>query len=633
MRKLNKLAAAIAVALSAGVMAPQAHAVISAHYDQEGDALIFPLFYGVLENYYAIYNNSNLWVQGHIRFRGAAWSGELLDMDIILSPNDVFVFHLTDMDADGHWELDQSLDPNNFMYTGHSNTTCSANVPDNTGSATTLDECHDFSDVLFPTLATGSNTLDPTLYPNINDTIVADQKAYGYIEFIGEAVLVGCDAPPDEGCDLDIGEANDGHAGDNQDDWPINTWLWSDDDRGATRTDAHVPVAGTLDGVGNWLSGQFWIAVPGGMSTGMAGSALMFRNFRTDSGFGTHRIDDLTYPFDSEVILHTDNPAVDDAAYVYRFPDDDAYEEVISFNNTWGPTFADGDDYNVGANAVLTYTVLDASGAPSTTSGIKVVPPIMLGGASGNMLLQDAYQAGTLVGADLWDTLSAGTIYYRANSVAEVDLALNKNAQSFTGHFFDGMSSNKSATASPLMTAYFAHFPTKFYRAELVRLEDAPDLNNPPRGDYADLSHYINGMVDFLLSERAVKVYDVETWDTDENHECIPGVTSIVSPTVLDPGMTGVQGFEVENCQWPFRYELNLVTIQDLKATHDSTVVQNFMEGQLNVFPRDNNLTPTATDDVFRQSYPGLWYSFDLELATVQLRHWLPMFRSEWVED
>jgi hypothetical protein len=621
MRKLNKLAAAITVALSAGVMAPQAHAVISAHYDQEGDAMLFPLFYGVLENYYAIHNNSNLWVQGHLRFRGAAWSGELLDKDIILSPHDVFVFRVTDMDQDGYWEVDQSLDPNNFMYTGHANATCSGNVPENTGSTTTVAQCQDFSDVLFPTL-TGSDggVLDPANYPNINDQIIADQKAYGYIEYIGEAVLVGCDTPESgvgEGCDLD-------GDGDNQNDWPLDAWDWSD-----AEANGDVGVAGTLDGVGNWLSGQFWISLPGSASTGVSGAALMFRDFRTASPAGTHRVEH-TYPWDTEVILHTDNPAIADAPYVYRFGDEDAYENDVSFNNTWGPTLADGDDYDLGVNAVLNYTVLDATGTtptPNYGNSVRQTLPTM-----GNVAVMNAYSASgsAAAGADFWDDLAAVTggvlAYNRVNSIAEVDLAINKNAQSFTGHYFDLGSSNKGSGGAPLMSAYFVHFPTKFYRAE---------LKEPAGRPYAGLSHYINYIVDYLLGGEVIKVYDVETWNTDEDYECVPGQTSIVSPTVLDPGMTGVQGFEVENCQWPFRYELNLVTIQELKSTHeDSPMVQAFTEGQLNAFPEYSNLSAATNTEVFAQSYPGLWYSFDLELGTnVDLRHWLPMIRSEWVED
>jgi len=611
MRKLNKLAAAIAVALSAGVMAPQANAVISTHYDQEGDALIFPVYYGVLENYYTIHNNSNLWVQGHLRFRNAAWTGEVLDMDVILSPNDVFVFRLTDMDGDGYWELDQSLDPRNFMYTGHSDATCSGNVPEVTGSTTTVSECHDFSTALFPTepadMVVGDNILDPSLYPNISDQVISDAKAYGYIEFIGEAVLVGCDTQPREGCDLD-------GDGDNQNDWPLNSWVWdqNDPDGNGIRDD--------LDGVGNWLSGQFWIAMPGANATsGMSGAAVMFRDFRTDDPLMCRRV--TNYP-DPEVILHIDDPTTADDAYVYRFPDSSAYERDVSFNNTWGPTLADGDDYNLGIGSVLNYTVLDAAGTPPTANtfdgtSVQTLPPI------GNVAVMDAYRQGTTsASSDYWDDIYGADIYNQCNSIAEVDLAINRNAQNFSGHFFDGASNSKAAGAMSLLSVYFAHFPTKFYRAEEILSAVPPSLSGG-LFTHVNLGHRINHAVNGLLDSSFAKIYDVEVWDLFENHECTPGTDTIVSPSPV----------EVRTCQWPFSYELSLVTIQDLKSTQ-SGVSTTATEGQVLLFPTTNNLA-SANPTTFNTSYPALLYGFDLELgaAGADLSHWLPMFRSEWVQD
>lgn len=591
MRKLNKLAAAIAVALSAGVMAPQAHAIISAHYDQEGDAMLFPVFYGVLDNYYAIHNNSNLWVQGHLRFRGAAWSGELLDMDIILSPGDVFTFRVTDLDGDGVGELDQTTDPGNFVYTG----------------LTTDEGYMEFKDSLFPNLVTGDVALDPSLYDNITDTATADQMAFGYIEFIGEAVLVGCDVPPTEGCDLD----NDGN---NQNDWPLTAWDWdaADPDNDNVQDD--------LTGVGNWLSGQWWISLPGGTTSGMSGAALMFRDFRTDD-VGTvaapvmRRIENYPNP---EVILHVDDPTVNDDAYVYRFPDSDRYEQYVSFNNTWGPTLADGDDYNLGAGSVLTYTVLDAAGtAPTGNSGnVKQTMPTV-----GNVAVQNAYLAGGAGGGqDYWDDALTGiTIYNPVNSVAEVDLALNKNAQQFSSHFFDGGSNNSSGTP-PLMTFYFAHFPTKFYRAEFVSKTVPPSLGSV-LANLRDLQHLINTAVDTLLSSDLDKTYDVEVWNTDETFVCTQSAISSTSPAVVLE----------KTCQYTFDYELDLVAISDLKATQSQTT-RSFTEGQLLLFPLESDLN-SGDVSVFRRSYPGLLYAFDIELSSgIDLSHWLPMFRSEWVK-
>ncbi|MCP4699947.1 MAG: hypothetical protein GY862_24315, partial [Gammaproteobacteria bacterium] len=115
MKKANKLIAAIAAAASLSPAALQAG--IQLKTDGFGDALIFPLFHGLAENYFTISNISDNFVQGHIRFRGGGWGSGLLDFDVILSPFDVFVFRLADLDGDGQWEIDQSIDPDNFAYT------------------------------------------------------------------------------------------------------------------------------------------------------------------------------------------------------------------------------------------------------------------------------------------------------------------------------------------------------------------------------------------------------------------------------------------------------------------------------------------------------------------------------------
>jgi len=119
MKKMKKLAVAVGVALSLGV-ASQANAVMEFQHGGKGDVVLFPYYNGSegWENYYTITNDSPLWIQGHLRFRGAAWCAELRDFDIILSPGDVFVFRIADIDGDGEWELDQSLDIKNFQYTG-----------------------------------------------------------------------------------------------------------------------------------------------------------------------------------------------------------------------------------------------------------------------------------------------------------------------------------------------------------------------------------------------------------------------------------------------------------------------------------------------------------------------------------
>ncbi len=77
MKKMNKLAVAVGVALSLGV-ASQANAVMEFHQGGKGDVVLFPYYNGSegWENYYTITNDSPLWIQGHLRFRGAAWCAE-----------------------------------------------------------------------------------------------------------------------------------------------------------------------------------------------------------------------------------------------------------------------------------------------------------------------------------------------------------------------------------------------------------------------------------------------------------------------------------------------------------------------------------------------------------------------------
>ena len=607
MRKLNKLTAAIAVALSTGI-ASQAHAVISVHYDQEGDAMLFPIFHGALDNYYTIFNNSNTWTQGHLRFRGSSWSGELLDMDIILSPGDVFAFRVADVDGDGRWELDQSIDVENFEYTGLDNDAMAM----------------DYSTALFPNFVAGDPYLDRNLYPNISDQALADQESMGYIEYIGEAVLRGCEEARSTGeyCDYDW---------DGDSDFPLSAWEW---DRNDPHLRGNHPLVGNdLDGVGNWLTGQFWIAIPG-LSSGMGGAAAMFRNFRTDSGVGRHRIDNYNHDVapDSEVILHNDNPTVADDEYIYRLGDNiptayapGVYEDAVSFNNTWGPTLADGDDYNLTAGAVLNFTVLDAE-APRTTGTTTNSPPIRVIPDT-NTLASNAYRQGAVAGDDFYDDTYADALH--VNSLAEVDLAINKNAQNFHTHFFDGVNSAKSVAGMPLSTFFFAHYPTKFYRAEEIRDFIPVQSTEGNKVDYfvagtedAGLQHWINAAVDFLMSRsRMGKNYEVEVWNLSEDYVCTEGTTQLTSPAPIIQNL----------CQVTAVNELQLFTMGDFKAVVPASVP--YTEGQVVLFPMENDLN-SASPDIFRKSYPGLMYSFDIELgvpgAAFDFSHWLPMFRSEW---
>jgi hypothetical protein len=243
----------------------QANATISLESGGKGDALIFPVYNGNFENHFAILNDSDLWIQGHIRFRGAGWSGELLDFDVILSPHDVMEFRLADVDGDGFWEIDQSLDPKNFQYTGMLKE-CKAENTNNT-----MPNCMDQFSMLIP-VANGKITQDLINY----------HRQWGYIEFIGEGVLNGMNHIVMEKLITSAGSfAQDGQRRSGNK-LGTHLWSWTDADKARGGNDK-----GATD-VPNVLSGTAFVTVPGS-SHGLSYNAEAFSNFRTATN--PHRID------------------------------------------------------------------------------------------------------------------------------------------------------------------------------------------------------------------------------------------------------------------------------------------------------------------------------------------------------
>jgi hypothetical protein len=360
MKRLKKsIIAAVAITLIGLVSSVGA---MNLKTDGMGDALLFPVFNGFVDNYFTVSNNSTDWIQAHVRFRGAEWSAELRDFDIVLSPGDVFVFRLADLDGDGAWELDQSIDEENWTYTGMLKT-----------------------DRMEPS----SNLLEPTAGV-VTDAQLTHQRRAGYVEVIGEAVLVGLTKTV-------------ALAG-------MDAYVWSDYANGLGAI-GHPGDRGLTD-VGNVLSGTAFISMPGNANIGLAYNAEAIQDFRTDGA--AHRIDN--YFADTGVIVHDNNALANDGAYLYRFPDaTSAFEQRISFNNTWGPTLADGDD-------------------------------------------DDQFVA------DAFDVR-----YSEINSITEVENAILADGQSFNAYYF----SNSETTSS-----YFVHFPTKFYYGESAVYFGAPDFQS-----------------------------------------------------------------------------------------------------------------------------------------------------------
>jgi hypothetical protein len=621
MKKLHKLAAAVAVA--AGIaLSPQANAFIQMQSSGVGDALLFPAFNGYIENYFTVSNSANEWVQGHIRFRGAAWSAELRDFDVILSPGDVFVFRLADLDGDGLWEIDQSLDTRNFQYTGM------------------IHNCTGVGGVSVPLCLDASNLLEPTVNEQngITQALINHQRNVGYVEFIGEATL--------NNMTHDIMNALIGetpgvwapYVTENGNRRGTSAWKWSDaagDGAGnrfrlcANPNVTHPCNQGLLD-VGNWLSGTAFVTVPG-QTHGLAYNAEAFVDFRTADAF--HRIDnyvgtgvynsnntrsanlDASAPscsvnntvgcnagapggigdldptalvsnpvskavggFPTAVILHHESASSDPAGaspagdYVYGCPDGtnspitETYDDelVISFNNTWGPTLADGDDTNTTANL-----------------GLFVENP---NSADINVLGNPN---------DFWDSRrvsynrNAPRVSFRPinspedNSVDEVEHAIARLGQVYRTYYFHnmGFDTSRNGNKATLQSHFFGFFPTKyFYGENLVRALGGDSVRN--------CQQYIDRAVTDLV--RMAKPVTVEVWDTNENN-CTMSSADI-SPARPNP-VSKVLGQELTywNVDW-------------LKAGFNNPACAGFRSGRTLMGLGD---WPGGTN-----RYPGLIYTF-----------------------
>lgn len=660
MKNINKLAAAVGLALSVGFVSQVAASCceegIQLKHNGQGDALIFPVYNGYVDNYFTIMNNHDEWIQGHIRFRGAAWSSEVLDFDVILSPGDVFVFRLADLDSDGYWEIDQSLDKSNFLYTGNGDSTCSNYKPYQKEGDTELK---------VPDCMEMYTTLVPPLDTVINQDLIDHQLHVGHVEFIGEAVLKGmtgeimADLLSDAPGDLAQWQTKQGSKR------GTTAWAWTNAGNKFTATEIlsqYVTTDGViytytyndvihylddaLAGVPNVLSGSAFIFLPG-QSQGITYNAEALVNFRTANN--PHRIDnyfmyhqptpsykpksanetpDGTYVSlrmawpeevknmttdqivglanslspeqitqvnaDREVILHDENvsgaadadPYLPYGDYIFQFGNqpgiDDRYSEAaLSFQNTWGPTLADGDDYNL-------YGV-----RPTFKAGNRTDYPDLV---TVRPLIRDAETAD-----DDFDSRSDISGLLRGldvpNSIAEVEEAIREGGQTFTAFYFDGSRLDEKSPVT-LKSMYFAVYPTKYFWA----MRD---------GGYGtkNLSDYSKFAVRWLLEKP--KPYQLEVWDISENSACKekPKEGGIVSPWVVNE--------ETGNpCVMLLRSEVNFFDITNIKSSFpEEAMAPNYPMGRVVLAPAADANDPMYFDPQGKDlevSWPGLMYTFEL---------------------
>jgi len=641
MKKLHKLAAAVAVA--AGIaLSPQAGAIgyNTVGMEQEtggrGDALLFPVFYGHGENFFTISNTTDKFIQGHLRFRGAAWSGELLDFDVVLTPGDVFVFRLADIDGDGFWEIDQSLDPNNFAYTGILQS-CIPEGGQGVGKGNCIDQYTDLIPLANNTPADGSCGITPGL--------ITHHRNLGYVEFIGEGVFNGLTheilnnlIKPENAGKLEnqgqreianllgtslwswvmpTGVNQDGGAGSDMANNKLGTFH-------ATRTASDVP---------NALSGTAFIT-PVGKPYGVAYNAEALINFRTNNY--PHRVD--TYPT-TGVIVHTENAgAVPAGSFLYLYGYNEAgssnvaqrvYESRISFNNTWGPTLADGDDYGGIDPGIATDDIgnLDGSRVTITPNALGLGYLRAMGGSDADQFDFPNFPVNTSI-AEVEETIRKAT-YYNA-PVSQVTVP-NQNSprQTFTGFYFDnavfdkacqgnGRQDNPSCSNTTLQSWYFAFFPTKFYYAESgVHWIDAA---NPAQcginktNKLLGKKGYLEAGVEHALA--LAKPFNVEVWDITEK---TPGNVCVQSPCII------------ESQALPLAQELSFFSIKDIKSRFgNSSNHQSWDAGRvvLKVSPEANVCRePVASQGpLCINTFPGLLYTFEMA-SDGGLAHWRALER------
>jgi hypothetical protein len=371
MRKI-KLGLTLFLAVAAiMMMVVPAGAVINRTINGVGDALIFPFFDADKINYVTITNESNSWIQAHVRLRTAAHSVEGRDFPLIMSPGDMVIFEVSRIGYDDKaWRINYSMDMHNFQY-----------VRINSSPTKSL---ADLSDIRNEFMRLKPEPLVDAagrqIYAGWTETEIEHNNRYGYIEVIGEAVFGWTDINGEHFDDKALNKSAlldpsyQGYVG------PTNTVQYITKG-GNTYYEPPItnPVRGynVLGDVPNVLTGRMYI-MEGRYGTGMAYNAVALTDFRTNtppSAGVYHRVDNyynvVRGAIDYGVIVTTENGALNDypgnsasiigttAAdrnYTYVWSDYSnvnvykQYEAMISANNTWGPTLADGDSYLVDGN-------------------------------------------------------------------------------------------------------------------------------------------------------------------------------------------------------------------------------------------------------------------------------------------
>jgi hypothetical protein len=434
-----------------------------------------------------------------------------------------------------------------------------------------------------------------------------------------------------------------------------NAWRWSD----AENNFAHD--IGLTD-VPNALSGTAFLTIPG-IGHGLAYNAEALVDFRTSET--EHRIDnyrmvettggngyvslDATAGLDpawylrpkdevrvfnwvalnQAVILHHEDAASTGIAnprrpygdYVYRFNNpvpgvnEDRWDEArISFNNTWGPTLADGNDYNMVGLRLTDPDDEEQDDFDSANVGLHG-----LDFPNSIAEVEEAIRMGVSKHPNRVHGPQVFSAYYMDGDIFDKSCEGNGTWQSdaFCPNRQSRASSPSGATTLTTLTSYYlALFPTKFYYGEDRNLY-GPTVDT--------LQKYMNRAVAELL--RLTKPVGLEVWDIFENSTKAAGPVSIggeISPSVK------VQ--EAGPAVASLGYELTFLSINDIKNLIGAdSVIQDFLSGRVVVgFTTNNPMALDANEAIdaytYLRSWPGVMYTFEWDGAT-NLAHFRPMHR------
>jgi len=407
------------------------------------------------------------------------------------------------------------------------------------------------------------------------------------------------------------------------------SWKWSNAEGQFARfapIPADSPWVGDrgLSDVPNMLAGVGFISTTGKPGLGVAFNAMGLRDFRTENT--NHRIDNYrvaedgfhmdiprdangeptstpaaqagllqpasapetvyrdgqpvtivhagTSRHDRAVIVHHENGASSPSGvspfgdYVFGYQDNLPWESAIAFNNTWGPTLADGDDYTVPNVCTI--------GDPETDQ-------------------QDAEIQTT-----------------RVNSIVEVEEAIRNGRQHFGGYYFDGGAPGPNHQGyTTLRSWFFAWFPTKvFYSHQAL----APSFKDQ-----------IIGAARTTVAIMPAKSYIPQVWDIEER-TAGPGKTTTIIGQCISPAI-GPECFTTTS-GGGFSPELSLsecLTVFNIGQVKDSFSknVGSFKTGRFMLAPKAgyNNAEICVGNLINYASYPAMMFGFEWG-AENSLAHW-----------